>query len=443
MGLLDTIMAGWASPEEQAVVGLGVAIWIPVFLSLMAIIQALSPVAAHHYGAGDLPAIVKDTRQAIWLALGLSLLPAAALPWADTLLLWAGTAPTLGAKVELFLQGIVLGLPAALVFRALTFYSASVQETRPAMVLAGAGLLINAGLNAVLIEGRWGWPALGGAACGWATGIGMWISLGLMAWYVHRAPQYRAIRLFTDWDRPDPARLQRLLRLGLPMGAAQLAEVTTFTGIALMISQYGAVAIAAHQIALNFSALVFMVPMGLSIALSIRVGQALGANDPAQARFVVGTGLTLAALLALVQMLGLLLMRDAIAGAYSPDTEVRALASQLLLYAALWQLADAAQVCANGALRGYHCTLRPMVLMVGAFWLIGIPAGHWFARQGLPWQVDGVPLGVEGYWMGLVAGLIVAATALLILLRARSASATATATTTRGALRDCDPGHRP
>lgn len=416
MGLLDTVMAGRAGAVEQAVVGLGVAVWIPVFISLMGVVQALSPIVAHHFGAGDHQAIVHDTQQAVWLAALLGLLPLALLPLADDLLHLSGVDAELAAKTVLFLQGIVLGLPAALMFRALSFYSASINHTRPLIGLAAVGLLANALLNWLLIYGHWGLPALGGAGCGWASGIGMWLSLLLMGAYTARSHHYRDVRLYHDWGWPEWGTFKRLLKLGLPIGAAHLAEVSAFAGVALMIGSLGAVPIAAHQVGLNFASLVFMLPMGLSTALSIRVGQSLGAQDPRAARFIAACGLVLALLIALALVPLLIGLREEIVTLYSPDAAVQAVAATLLLFAAAWQLADATQVIAIGALRGYKVTMLPMWLMIVAFWAIGIPLGAWLGHRG--WAAyDVAPLGVYGFWIGLVTALFAAAVSQLWLLQ--------------------------
>lgn len=414
MGLIDTVMSGHAGATEQAVVGLGVALWIPVFIGLMSVVQAISPIIAHHFGAGDAAAVARDAREGIWLALVAGLVPLALVPWAADLLLAFDIEPVLASRATLFLWGIALGLPAALVYRALAFYSASINQTRPIMVLAFVGLGINALLNWVLIYGQFGLPAMGGAGCGWATGIGMWVALIALVVWTARAPIYRPFYLWRDWSWPTWDVQKRLLRLGLPMGGAGLAEVAAFSCVAVLVGRFGDVQIAAHQIALNFSALIFMVPMGLSAAITIRVGQSLGAGDAPAARYVawagIGVGLIIAAL-AIGPIIG---WRHQVAALYSIDTAVQALAAQLLLFAAFWQLFDATQVCAIGALRGYKVTLMPMLLMLSAFWGVGIPVGTWLAYRGF---IDGEPMKVAGFWVGLVIGLVLVSIGLVIGLR--------------------------
>jgi MATE family multidrug resistance protein len=414
MGLVDTVMSGHAGAGEQAVVALGVALWIPVFVCLMSVVQALSPVIAHHFGSGEREAVAADTREGIWLAVWTSLVPMVALPWAPRLLTLAGVEPALAGRTGVFLSGICLGLPAALVYRALAFYSASINQTRPILVLAYVGLGVNAALNWVLIYGHFGMPAMGGAGCGWATGIGMWVALlSLVAWTA-RAKAYRPYYVWRAWRRPHWAAQAKLLRIGLPMGGAGLAEVAAFSSVAVLVGRFGAVEIAGNQVALNFSSLIFMVPFGLSSAIAIRVGQSLGARDPRLARRVAWTGIGLGLLIAAAFIGPTIALRHHVAVIYSGDEAVRALSADLLLFAAFWQLFDAAQVCAMGALRGYRVTLLPMVLMAIAFWVFGIPFGTWLGYHGLP---GGQPLHVYGFWAGLVVGLMLVSLALVAALR--------------------------
>jgi len=414
-GFLDTVMAGHAGAAEQAVVGLGVAIWAPVFLALMGIVQAVSPIVAHHFGAGDDRAIVHDARQGLQLAAVLGLLPALAMPFAPALLRAFDTPAELVPQTVLFLWGTAVGMPAALMFRTLGFHSASINRPTPAMVLSIAGLAVNAVFNWLLIHGHGGLPRLGGAGCGWATGLSMWAQFLAMAGYLAWSPAYRRWPVFAGWSRPDGAAWRKLLRLGLPMGGANLAEVAAFTGVALLISSLGATTVAAHQAALNFAALMFMLPAGLSAALSIRVSQALGGRDGAQARFVTWCGMGVALAFALLLTPLVLAARPLIAVVYSSDAAVQALIVQLLLFAAVWHWADATQVCAVGALRGYRVTLLPMLMMVAAYWGLSIPLGAVLCERGWP-ALGLAPMGVQGYWVGLLIGLVAMAAAVSALL---------------------------
>jgi MATE family multidrug resistance protein len=420
MGLLDTVMSGQAGAFEQAVVGLGVALWIPVFIGLMSVVQAVSPIISHHFGAGDHAAVARDAREGLWLALIAGAIPLLLVPWAPDLLIAFRIDPALAQRAGVFLWGIAFGLPAALVQRSLAFYSSSVNQTRPIMALAFVGLAVNAFLNWVLIYGHLGAPAMGGAGCGWATGIGMWIGLAAIAGWTAWAPAYQPFYLWRGWRLPAWEAQKRLLVLGLPMGGAAFAEVLAFSSIAVLVGRFGDVQIAAHQIALNSSALLFMFPMGISAAVTVRVGHALGAGDASAARHVAWSGVALGLIFGALAMGPIIAARHEVAAIYSADAAVRALAANLLLFTAFWQLFDATQVSAIGALRGYKVTLLPMILMLAAFWLLGIPVGTWLGYHGV---LGSGPLQVYGFWVGLVTGLVLVSIGLALALRRVAARA--------------------
>jgi len=179
--------------------------------------------------------------------------------------------------------------------------------------------------------------------------------------------------------------------------------VAAFCSVAVLVGRFGDVQIAANQIALNFSALIFMFPMGISAAITVRVGHALGAGDARGARHAAWSGVGVGLVFATLAMLPIIALRHPAAALYSSDPAVRALAADLLLFAAFWQLFDATQVCAIGGLRGYKVTVLPMVLMLCAFWGLGVPAGVWLGWYG---ALGSGPLKVYGFWAGLVLGLV-------------------------------------
>jgi MATE family multidrug resistance protein len=282
------------------------------------------------------------------------------------------------------------------------------------MLLAFVGLAVNAFLNWVLIYGHLGAPAMGGAGCGWATGIGMWVSLATLAAWTAWAPVYKPYYVWHGWRLPTWAAQKRLLRLGLPMGGAGVAEVAAFCSIAVLVGRFGDVQIAAHQVALNSSALIFMFPMGISAAITVRVGHALGAGDARAARHVAWSGIGVGLVFAALAIVPIILARHQVAALYSSDPAVQALAANLLLFAAFWQLFDATQVTAIGGLRGYKMTVLPMVLMLAAFWGLGVPTGVWLGWYG---ALGSGPLQVYGFWVGLVIGLVTVSIGLAIGLR--------------------------
>ncbi|MNQ83948.1 Multidrug resistance protein NorM [compost metagenome] len=230
------------------------------------------------------------------------------------------------------------------------------------------------------------------------------------------APAYRTSRVFGRFDWPQWAVIKRLLGIGLPIGIAVFAESSIFAVIALLIGSLGATVVAGHQIALNVSSLVFMIPYSLGMAVTVRVGQALGRNQPRQARFAAGVGMATALGYACFSASLMLLTREQIATIYTADSTVIQIAAMLIVYSALFQFSDAIQVTAAGALRGYQDTRVTMILTLFAYWGIGLPVGYilgltdWF----------GAASGPSGLWRGLIVGLTCAALMLSVRL-ARSA----------------------
>ncbi|MGE7958316.1 MATE family efflux transporter [Pseudomonas sp. NPDC089530] len=416
MGFVDAVMAGRVSPRDLAAVALGNSIWIPVYLLMSGTLLATTPKVAQRVGAGTFGEIGPLVRQALWLALVVGLSASLILVNAEPVLHLMKVDPQLIGPCMEYLHGIASGMPAVALYYVLRCFSDALGRTRPSMVMGLCGLALNIPINYVFIYGHLGVPAMGGVGCGWATAIVMWaMMLGLAGW-TRWAPVYQSSQLFQRFDWPQWAVIKRLLGVGLPIGIAVFAESSIFAVIALLIGSLGATVVAGHQIALNISSLLFMIPYSLGMAVTVRVGQALGAGNPQQARFAAGVGLGAALTFALFSASLILLLRESIASIYTPDTAVIQVAAMLIVYAALYQFSDAIQVICAGALRGYQDTRATMVLTLFAYWGIGLPVGYvlgltdWF----------GPASGPSGLWEGLIAGLSCAALMLSIRL-ARSA----------------------
>jgi MATE family multidrug resistance protein len=228
--------------------------------------------------------------------------------------------------------------------------------------------------------------------------------LGMLGW-VSLAPHYRNSRVLRQFQWPQLAVIRRLLSVGLPIGISVFAESSIFAVIALLIGAMGATMVAGHQIALNFSSMVFMIPYSLGMAVTVRVGHALGAGSPRGARFAAAVGMATALIYACLSSSAMLLLREQIAQIYTDNPAVIAIAGSLLIYAAIFQFSDAIQVTAAGALRGYQDTRIAMLFTLFAYWGIGLPVGY---SLGLSEQF-GVMSGPVGLWQGLVVGLTSAA----------------------------------
>lgn len=404
-GFVDTVMAGRLGPEELAAVAVGASIWIPLFLFMVGVMQGITPFVAQHNGAGQLSAVGHVVRQGLWLALPFGLLGFVLLRSMGPVLVAMDVQPELRPKVAAYLEGLSWGIPAVTLFLALRALTDGMSHTRPVMMVSLLGLALNVPANYIFMYGKFGLPALGGAGCGWGTALIMWMMLLVMGCFCLLAPFCTATGWAQRASRPHLPTLLRIAKLGLPIGGAIFIEVSLFSVIALFIASIGADVVAGHQIALNVASMIFMIPLSLALSLTVRVGFNLGQHNTAGIRAAVQSGLALIIALALVNSTVMVLFRESIAGIYTDSPEVIALASALLLFAAVFQLSDGLQVGANGILRGLQDTAVPMLLVVVAYWCVGLPVGYILGMT--DWIVPAMD--ARGFWIGLVAGLTVAA----------------------------------
>lgn len=410
MGVVDVAMTGHVSAEELAAVSLGASVWSIVLVTVMGVVMAINTVVAHEVGAGNFARIPHSVRQALWMGLGTGLAGAAALNLATFLFDHIGLDAAVNAKASMFVHVISLGMPAFGCYRALYGYTTSINQTKPVMVIALGGLAFNVIVNWLLVFGNLGMPKLGAVGCAVATAAGMWLMLAAMIAWMRVAPEYRRTFPFTHWEWPNRAEIGSMLRLGLPIGVTYFAEVSAFGGVALLVARFGVVQVSAHQVALNFASLVFMVPLSFGIALITRVGQSLGESNPRKARFVSWVGVAMSVGFGVLSAAFIAVFRWQIARAYTSDPAVQELCVQLLLFAAVFQLSDSTQVAASSALRGYKVTREPMIIQLLAFWVFSLPLGYvlGLAPAWFPFSPR-EPMAVFGFWIGLVLGLTVAA----------------------------------
>lgn len=411
-GVIDTVMAGNASAEDLAGVAIGSSLWSPLFLLFMGLLSAMQPIISGHNGAGRQHRIMPVTWQGIYIALGCSIL---------MILLLTNVRPVLAAlgmdlstaNITLgYLKAFSFGVPALLVLMALRGLTDGLGHTRVVMLFSILAAAINLPLNYIFIYGKFGVPAIGGVGCGWATAISVWLALIGLLVYLGVSRVYRNFHLISNWHKPDQAGMGRLLHLGVPIGFTIFVEASMFAVIALFLVPLGPVVVAGHQIALNVTSLVFMVPLSLGMALTLRVSFLVGAQTPATAQLLARSTLLLSLAIALVFASLLWLGNSAIAALYTQDESVRAVTRQLLLLAALFQIADVIQVTAISALRGYRDTRVPMLIMLLSFWAICLPLGYVLTFT--DWLVPA--LGAPGFWIGLIVGLTVASILLTIRL---------------------------
>jgi multidrug resistance protein, MATE family len=404
MNFADTVMAGRLGTVDLAAVAVGGSAWMIVFLMGLGILMAVSPVVAHAYGAGRWEDAGVSLRQALWLSQALALLGFTLLLGAGPLLAAIGVDPEVVPLTSGYLFAISFGLPGVFAFLAMRFMTEGVGWTRPIMYAAAVGLVVNVFGNWVLMYGNLGFPRLGAVGCGIASAIAMWSMLATMLIYLLRSRRYERYALWARFEGPRWPVQREILGLGLPIAASVEAEAGLFAGAALIMATLGATQVAGHQIAINYAATMFMVPLAFHSATTIRVGQALGRGEAAQARRAGWAGIGLCGLFMLASAIVLFLFRDRIAAFYTSDPELLPLATALLTMAMVFQVSDGLQVGAAGALRGFKDTRVPMLMNVGSYWLVAFPMA-WYAGVH-------ARLGPVAVWVALIAGLTL--TALLL-----------------------------
>ena len=408
MQFADAVMAGRLGAEALAAVAVGGSVWFLGFTVCLGLMMAISPIAARHYGAGEPEMIGRYTRQGLWLAvvLGLTIFTLAQL-FVQPVLGFLGIDPGFRETTIGYVQAIMYGAPAICAFLAFRFTTEGIGFTRPIMYTSLFALVCNVFLNWVLMYGKLGAPAFGAVGCGMASAITMWLMVFMLGAYVWFKPIYKPLKIF---DHMAPIRmpvLKEIFALGTPIAVTITAEAGLFSAVSILVGTRGADITAAHQIALNFAATMFMIPLALSAAITVRIGHALGSGNAVAARMGGVTGILICIAFMTCSATFLLLFRDVVVGIYTNDPSVTEIAISLLLMAAIFQIADGVQIGAAGALRGYKDTRMPMVINTFSYWVMGFPLAYMAAIT-----FKAPPSYI---WAGFVLGLTVAA----ILLTAR------------------------
>jgi putative efflux protein, MATE family len=413
MTLVDTIMAGRYSAIDLAAISVASSFWLPIVLTSQGIIMALTPIVAQLNGAQKKEKIPDAVAQGLWLTL-LVFIPAGLLLYTSPLLLHLmDVSSVMAEKTTGYLHAMLLGLPAYLYYQVLRNYAEGLSHTIPGMCIGFAALLLNIPLNYLLIYGVWGLPELGGVGCGFASAGAMWFMAIAMTVYVLKSPLYQEYRLFRHFIGWHTESILRIFKLGAPIAMALFCEVTLFTVVALLLAPLGPEIVASHQVALNYSSLIFMLPLSLGYAITIRVGHSMGEQQPQQAKVAVFSGLIVGLSMTVVTATLTILLRHWIATQYTEEPFVITLAAHLIIFAAIYQFSDTVQAISSGALRGFKDTRVIFLITLFAYWMIGIPVGillgltDWITPR----------MGPQGFWIGIIIGLTTAATLLAFRLR--------------------------
>ncbi len=402
----DTNMSGKASSTDLAGVAIGSSLWIPLQTGLSGILMGITPIVSHLVGGGQAKKVAYHVMQGIWLALLLAL---AILAIGSLLLPTILDAMNLDNDVRRiafrFLSFLSIGIIPMFGYTVIRSYIDALGQTRISMLVTLISLPINVFLNYLLIFGNWGFPRLGGAGAGIASAITYWCVFIIAVIFVTRLKPFASFGIFRTFHGFSLKAWKELLKIGVPIGFSIFFETAVFAGVTLLMSRFDTMTIAAHQAAMNFATTLYMIPLSISMSLTILVGFEKGSGRLKDARQYSMLGIASAVALSLLTAVVLLVAGKYVAGLYSDEANVIALTQHFLIYAIFFQISDAIATPVQGALRGYKDVNPAFIITFISYWIIGLPVGYVLATF--------TSLGAYGFWIGLITGLAVGASLLL------------------------------
>lgn len=398
MTFFDTVMSGHASPTDLAGVAIGASLWVPIQAGLTGILMAVTPMVAQMVGAMRKDQVPFTVIQALYLSVAIAvtvmIIGGLAL---DPILHMMKLETAVRDIARSFLHALAIGIIPLFMYTVIRCFIDALGHTRTTMVITLISLPINIFLNYVLIFGNLGMPRLGGVGAGYASAITYWCITLISLYVVQRVQPFSDFGIFRKFYRVSLAGWKELLTLGVPIGFSIFFEVSIFAAVTLLMSEFNTVTIAAHQAAMNFASFIYMVPMSISMALTIVVGFEVGAKRFKDARQYSYLGIGIAVCLALLCGIGLLFFTKQVAGFYTTDQEVLELAQHFLMYSILFLLSDAVGAPIQGILRGYKDVKVTFMVALVSYWVIGLPTGYLLAQY--------TSFEAFGYWIGLISGL--------------------------------------
>lgn len=405
IGFADSVMAGRYSSNDLAAISIGASIWLPIYLFFSAIISALTPLLASMVGEGEKlqqKNLIK-TGKILSVAIGFILMGVIILSTYFIDIVIKDENIFLIAKKYLIF--ISFGMPAFMLYRVYSSIFEAYGKTIPIMISSFSGALVNIPLNYIFIYGKFGLPVFGGVGCGIASFISSYVMLFVIS-AIYKNLNY----ISKNFKNGNINRkfAKKIIALGIPIGTSTFLEAFIFGFGSILLAPLGPVSVAAHQIALNFISTIFMIPMSLSIAISVRISQFYGKKDLQYTTFIWKYGALYVEIIAIISSIIMWICSDYILGVYTKDHSVLAIAKPLFMLAILFHTIDAFQVTASNILKGYHNTRVPMYVNIISYWIIALPLGYILVYI--------VKLGPIGFWMSLVAGIINSAVILCFFL---------------------------
>lgn len=398
---VDSIMAGADGKLTLAAVAQGASLWMLGQLILIGLAMPLSSTFARLCARNEATHIQTTFQQGVWLAVFLIPLGVVCMLGMPYLMGWIGVDAAIIPPARNYLSVITLGVPFFTMYLPVRFFNEGIGNPKVIMWITALSLPINIGGNYILINGCFGLPKMGATGIAIASVCSL-AFIALVGWvYTLKSRHARQWQLLRNFQAPVGALLLRYVKLGIPNAIAFVMEAGMFAAVVLLSGRLGVQVAAANQIALSYASTTFMIPLGLSFALMTRVGMAMGADQPQQARIIGLSGIAMGALAMLCSVLAIAFFGKHIAGLYSTDPDIIQIALGLLSLAAIFQIFDGIQVCSAGALRGLEETKAPMLYAIISYWVLAMPLAVLLAFY--------YTMGAKGLWIGLICGLSITA----------------------------------
>ncbi|MFC7392728.1 MATE family efflux transporter [Scopulibacillus cellulosilyticus] len=409
MNFFDTVMSGHASADDLAGVAIGSSLWTPIFTGLSGILLSLTPIISQLIGANKRENIPFSLMQAIYLAvvIAVAVMVIGGLV-VNPILNAMDLSPQVQDIAYRYLKALAWGMIPLFVYNALRCFIDSHGQTRLTMIITLTALPINIIFNYFMIFGKMGFPRLGGVGAGYASAIAYWIITFIALFVIIYKQPFADYKVFKKLYRVSFASWKEQLKIGVPIGFSIFFETSIFSAVTLFMSKYSTIIVAAHQSAMNFASALYMIPLSISMALTIAVGFEAGAARFQDAKQYSYIGIAIAISMAIIFAIAVFLLNGQIAKLYSTDTQVRHMIKEFVIYAIFFQISDALGAPIQGILRGYKDVNITLVMTLVSYWIIGLPLGYILANF--------TPLEPFGYWIGLIVGLAVGAICLFIRL---------------------------
>ncbi|MBB5174685.1 MATE family efflux transporter [Texcoconibacillus texcoconensis] len=406
MNFIDTTMSGQAGADDLAGVAIGSSLWMPVFTGVTGVLLAMTPIISQKIGAKRAEEVPFSVIQGVYLSIAIAAIVIILGYFVlDPILQAMSLEDSVRHVAKHYLIGLALGIVPLFVYTVLRCFIDSLGQTRVTMVITLMALPVNFVFNYALIFGRFGFPELGGIGAGYASAVTYWVILFITYYYVANVRPFSPYQVFKKLYQVSISTWKEILLLGLPIGMTIFFEASIFSAVTLLMSQFTTEIIAAHQAALNFSSLLYMLPLSIAMALTIAVGFEVGAKRISDAKAYGAIGMVFALMLALFACVVIYVLREPAGQLYTNDPEVLDYIKTFLIFAIFFQFSDALNTPIQGVLRGYKDVNVPFVAALVSFWIFGLPAGYYFANYTF--------FGPYGYWIGLTVGLTACALFLL------------------------------